>query len=175
MGERRCLYCQQIFQPSKFQRRQGSLRRSRLPAPSPRRVSPRENRRRSRIPRGLPGQSPKMALPQSRLLEAVSAEESRLRRPKPPAAATPGPEASPLRSCKQHLSSGPKAFRRTGLARRPRRGGSCKQQLSSGANLGDRSTSAPQAPAAAVLQTTTCWCGCRSCRCKPCSGQRPAK
>ena len=24
MGERRCLYCQQIFQPSKFQRRQGT-------------------------------------------------------------------------------------------------------------------------------------------------------
>src|SRR3954453_3580670 len=98
-----------------------------------------------------------MAIPESRLLAAVSRTARGLRRAESPAAARTGPETATDRSCKQQLSFRPKAFRRRGLAVGRRTPGACKQQLSSGASLDFGSTSTPQTPAVGILQTTTSW------------------
>ena len=118
------------------------VRQPRLPAPLSRRVSPPEDRRRPGIPSGVPRQSAEMARRSSGLLAAVSPAASGCRRAEPRAAASSGPKTSAARSCKQQLSFRPKTFRRWGLAAGARPAGSCKQQPSSGANLGFRSTSA---------------------------------
>jgi hypothetical protein len=79
MGERRCRYCQQVFQPSKFQRLQAVC--SGAECQRKRRAEYHRNKIASdpEYRESLPGQSPKMAIPQSRLLEAVPAEESCIR------------------------------------------------------------------------------------------------
>src|ERR1700722_11348214 len=105
----------------------------------------------------MPGQSAEMALPQPRLLAAVSRATPAGRRAESPTAARSGPETASARSCKQQLSFRPKAFRGRGLAPGRRPPESCKQQLSSGASLDSGSTSAAQAPGFGILQTTTSW------------------
>src|ERR1700677_631283 len=112
----------------------------------------------------MPGQSAEVALPQPRLLAAVSRATPAGRRAESPTAARSGPKAASARSCKQQLSFRPKAFRRRDLAAGPRTPESCKQQLSSGASLDSGTTSAAQAPAVGILQTTTSWSRGEFCR-----------
>src|SRR6266700_4231955 len=73
----------------------------RLPAAPPRRLSPPENRRGFRIPPGMPGQSPEMALPQPRLLAALSPAAPSRGRAQPPTTAGSGPKTAPARSLDQ--------------------------------------------------------------------------
>ena len=133
------------------------VRRPRLPAPPPRRVSPPEDRRGPGIPPGVRRQFAEVALPPSRLLAAISRAAPGCRRAEPPTAARSGPETAAVRSCKQQLSFRPKAFRCSSLAAGIRPPESCKQQLSSRASLGFGSSSAPEATRVGILQTTTSW------------------
>src|ERR1700733_701799 len=103
----------------------------------------------------MPGQSAEVALPQPRLLAAVSRATPAGRRAESPTAARSGPKAASARSCKQQLSFRPKAFRRRDLAAGPRTPESCKQQLSSGASL----DSAMSPPNDNVLLTGSAWRG----------------
>ena len=133
------------------------MRRICVPAAASRRLSPPETRGGSGIPPGMPGQPAEMAVPQPRLLAAVPGETPSRGRAQPPTAARSGSETASARSCKQQLSFRPKAFHRRDLAPGCRPPESCKQQLSSGASLDSRSTSAAQAAGFGILQTTTSW------------------
>src|ERR1700722_3030247 len=105
----------------------------------------------------MPGQSAEMALPQPRLLAAVSRATPAGRRAESPTAARSGPKTASARSCKQQLSFRPKAFRRRDLVAGPWPPESCKQQLSSGASLDSGITSLAQTSGFGILQTTTSW------------------
>ena len=87
---------------------------------------------RSGVPRGLPRQS------RGNGAAAIPATGSSIAQKHPDSVSnetgsnqqTPRPQATPARSCKQHLSFGLKAFRCRGLAFERRGCRSCKQQLS---------------------------------------------
>ena len=120
----------------------------------------------------MSGQSAEMACPQPGLLATVPRTPPARGRAEPPTAARSGPKTAPFLSCKQQLSFRLKAFRRRHLAAGRRTPESCKQQLSSGTSLDFGSTSAPQAPAVGILQTTTSWRAdgfCRITEVEPCS------
>ena len=101
-----------------------------------------------------------MAGTPSQLSEDLPPNSSRGRGAQPQVAAEARCAASGAVSCKEQLSSGPKALHRRSLAGRPGGGGSCKEQLGFLSDVHFSATCARCGRSARILKTTTCWSGC---------------
>jgi hypothetical protein len=130
-----------------------------VPAASEGRLSPSQNRDRSRICRDCARQSAQVARGPCRLPEDVPPVSSSRGRPQSPASTGAGCEAASPTSCKEQPGSGLKTLCRRGMARGPGGARSCKEQPGFLSDVHFSATCTLRNPSARILKRTSCWFG----------------